>query len=1045
MSDPFDRLKSALQSRYALDREVGSGGMATVYLAEDVRHHRKVAVKVLRPELAATLGPTRFLREIEIAAQLQHPHILPLLDSGEADGFLYYVMPFIEGTSLRERLAKQGELPVAETVRLLRDVADALSYAHSRGVVHRDIKPDNVMLSGRHALVMDFGVAKAVSEATGRQSLTTLGVALGTPSYMAPEQAAADPNVDHRADIYALGVMGYELLTGKPPFTGLTPQQVLAAHVTEAPRPVTTQRASCPPALADIVMRCLAKRPADRWQSAEEVLERLEGLGTPSGGVTPTQTQPTAAVSPDGGWHANPLKVVGLFLLVSIAVLGVVYFLTIQLGLPDWVPWGALVLLLIGLPIMVTTGVIERRRARARATGFWSPSGETGVQRLLTWQRATRGGYVAFGALGVGTIVYTGMRLFGIGPVGTLVGAGKLAARDKLIIADFVNHAADTTLGPSVTEAFRVDIAQSPVVNVLSSSLVSEALSRMHRDPKSMLEAATARDVAMRDGAKAIVAGEISPIGKGLVLSAKVLAAVDGSELVAVRETAADDHEILPAIDRLSRRIRERIGESLRTIRANEPLEEVTTGSLEALRLYTEGSRASDNGETDRAITLLRQAIALDSGFAMAWRKLAVAIGNARGSTAERVAASTRAYEHRDRLTEVERYQTTAYYFWDVDYNPEKIISAYRAILELKPDDPIAPNNLALILAMLRRWAEGEAIAQRSVDGGGTGTIFGQLAQAQMAQGKMKEARATLAEMGRRSPQSVYRHAVLSGYFAANQQFDSSRIQLDSVRLLSRDPTDQSTAALAGGAVALTQGQLAEAERQARDFQAAGLRRGLPEDYLEGAVRIAQAQAIYRADRAGAVRTLDAALADHPLTTLPAFDRPYAQLATAYAMAGQPAKARALLKEYEAVVPVGIRRGDAVGERAQGYLALAEGRPQDAITAFQAWWDKSGCTNCALADMGRAYDMAKQPDSALAVYQRAVQNPGGMLSLLDYQWGLADSYRRLGELYDSKGDKQKALDNYGRFVSLWKKADPELQPQVKDVKDRMAKLAGETK
>ena len=382
MSDLLARLKVALESRYAIDRELGAGGMATVYLAEDVKHRRKVAVKVLRPELAASLGPTRFLREIEIAAQLQHPHILPLLDSGEADGFLYYVMPYIDGVSLRDRLTRQGELPVAEATRLLRDVADALSYAHGRGVVHRDIKPDNVMLSGRHALVMDFGVAKAVSEATGRQNLTTIGVALGTPAYMAPEQAAADPNVDHRADIYALGVMGYELLTGRPPFTGLTPQQVLAAHVTEAPKPVAEQRTACPPALAETVMRCLAKRPADRWQSADEIVERLEALGTPSGGTTPTQTQPTQAVRIEDRWYGHPARVASLFGVVALAVLGVVYFLTIQLGLPDWVPWGAVALLGAGLPIMIVTGLVERRRAKAKQTGVYSPSGETGSPGL---------------------------------------------------------------------------------------------------------------------------------------------------------------------------------------------------------------------------------------------------------------------------------------------------------------------------------------------------------------------------------------------------------------------------------------------------------------------------------------------------------------------------------------------------------------------------------------------------------------------------------------------------------------------------------------
>ena len=289
-----DRLKTALADRYKIERELGHGGMATVYLAEDLKHHRKVAVKVLRPDIAATLGAERFLREVEIAAQLQHPHILTLIDSGEVDGFLFFVMPFVEGKSLREQLA-HGELPINEALRILRDVADALAYAHEKGLVHRDIKPDNVLLSAHHAIVTDFGVAKAVSEATGRQQLTTAGVALGTPAYMAPEQAAADPNVDHRADIYALGVLAYELVTGRPPFTGATPQAVLSAHVTEAPKPVTEHRPAMPPLLGELIMKCLEKKPADRWQTAADILVQLETATTPSIGITPTDTQPIQA------------------------------------------------------------------------------------------------------------------------------------------------------------------------------------------------------------------------------------------------------------------------------------------------------------------------------------------------------------------------------------------------------------------------------------------------------------------------------------------------------------------------------------------------------------------------------------------------------------------------------------------------------------------------------------------------------------------------------------------------------------------------------
>ena len=259
MADAPRVLAEALADRYRLEREVGAGGMATVYLAEDVKHRRRVAVKVLRPELAASLGPQRFLREIEIAAQLSHPHVLPLLDSGQiptdqgGPGFLYYVMPFVDGESLRQRLAREGALPIGEAVRLLGEVTDALAHAHRRGVVHRDIKPDNVMLAERHALVTDFGVAKAVSEATGKHEATSVGMALGTPTYMAPEQASADPSLDHRADLYAIGAMAYEMLTGRPPFIGDSAQQVLVAHLTKAPEPPSAHRAGIPPALEQAV------------------------------------------------------------------------------------------------------------------------------------------------------------------------------------------------------------------------------------------------------------------------------------------------------------------------------------------------------------------------------------------------------------------------------------------------------------------------------------------------------------------------------------------------------------------------------------------------------------------------------------------------------------------------------------------------------------------------------------------------------------------------------------------------------------------------
>ena len=288
MADLQARLQAAVGDAYRIEKELGGGGMSRVFLAQERELERQVVVKVLPPEMAAGLNAERFRREIQLAASLQHPHIVPLLAAGHSDDLVYYTMPLIEGESVRAKLAREGELPITETMRILRDVADALAYAHEHRVVHRDIKPDNVLIARHHAVVTDFGVAKALSESTGKTSLTSAGVALGTPAYMAPEQAAADPHTDHRCDIYAVGALGYEMLTGRPPFTGATPQHVLAAQVTEAPEPVTKRRATVPAALAALVMRCLEKSPADRWQTAAELLQQLEAMATPSGGLTPT-------------------------------------------------------------------------------------------------------------------------------------------------------------------------------------------------------------------------------------------------------------------------------------------------------------------------------------------------------------------------------------------------------------------------------------------------------------------------------------------------------------------------------------------------------------------------------------------------------------------------------------------------------------------------------------------------------------------------------------------------------------------------------------
>ena len=317
MSDAIAGLNAALAERYTIDRELGHGGMAMVYLARDLKHERFVALKTLRPEIAMALGRERFLREIKLAARLQHPNILAVYDSGDAGGVLYYVMPFVEGESLRERLEREPQLPLDDALQIAREVADALSYAHGHDVVHRDIKPENIMLSGGHAIVADFGIARAVS-AAGGDKLTETGLAIGTPAYMSPEQASGMGQVDRRSDIYSLGCVLYETLAGQPPFTGPTAQAIMARHSLDSVPRLRIVRAAIPDALEQVINRALEKVPADRYQTAAQFAEAINVASTgPVSRVTGPATAP-----PSTRWLGMPRGVAVGVAAVAIVVAG---------------------------------------------------------------------------------------------------------------------------------------------------------------------------------------------------------------------------------------------------------------------------------------------------------------------------------------------------------------------------------------------------------------------------------------------------------------------------------------------------------------------------------------------------------------------------------------------------------------------------------------------------------------------------------------------------------------------------------------------------
>jgi serine/threonine-protein kinase len=1032
----LDRLQRGLGSTYRVERELGGGGMARIFVATDTSLGRQVVLKVLIPELAAGVNAERFHREVRLAASLQHPHIVPLLAAGHAQGLLYYTMPFVVGESLRQRLDREGPLPVTEVVRLLREITDAMGFAHGRRIIHRDLKPANILLSEGHALVADFGIGKALAAATASSdgltagtSLTSTGLIVGTPAYMAPEQAASDQSADHRADLYALGCLAYELLTGRPPFQATSVRGLLTAHLIESPEPVNHRRPEVPLALADLIMRLLAKDPAQRPQRARDVLTTLDTFER-------SDALPSRAVAYRAAWIAGVL-----YLIASATVLGVTHYLITVLGLPDWVMPGAVLLLVIGLPIILVTAAItgiqlgtptDARLTLRRA--HW-----------LTWKRALAGGGLAFSGLGVATIAYMVLRATGVGPLASLLSAGVIRNRERVLIAEFENHTRDSLLSRVVSDAFRIDLSQSAAVTVVPEAQSTEVLALMQRPPTTRLDLAVAREVAMRDGIKAVVSGSVAAAGGQYILSAELVAAATGEVLAGQRETARDSTTIITAVDRLSRKLRERIGESLRVLRSEAPLERVTTASPGALRKYVQAVHAGDHqADWEKAIQLLKEAVALDSGFAMAYRTLAVYLRNNGEPFADVAEAAGKALAHQDRLTERERQLMLADYYWQVTFEYDKAVTAFRALLDSHPNDRDALNNLGVVYTMLGENNVAESMFRRAIAADSLYlTPRRNLVGIQVTLNKRVEAQRTLQDMAARNPDNPTQEIV--AYYLASSGGDYRAAEVHARALEERHGTETFWRASAHHALAdlaLVRGKVGRAAQQvdiAMEAYAAG---GAESQYVTEAVSRSFLDAWFLHDPGRAIRTLDAALARFPLAAMKPSERPYLSLAWGYAAAGKPKRGRDLLGEYERMAHPGERRRDE-GTRhwAWGWVKSSEGRIHDALDEFRAQVvSMPFCQGCGLPEMSRAYDGLGETDSVIAVLERYVHS-NDLFSIMNDATELAPAYKRLGELYDRRGDHGKAKEYYARFVALWKDCDPELRPQVETARRRLAELA----
>jgi eukaryotic-like serine/threonine-protein kinase len=1049
--DLLSELQAHLGESYRLERELGGGGMSRVFLATETRLGRRVVIKVLSTELSATLSTERFAREIQLAASLQQANIVPVLAAGTAGELPWFTMPFVEGESLRARLGR-GAVSEREAVSVLRDITRALVYAHERGIVHRDIKPDNILLSGESAVVTDFGIAKAIfASRTGEYgvagaTITQVGTSIGTPAYMAPEQAAGDPNTDHRADLYALGCVAYELLTGAPPFAGRSLHELLRAHIAEVPPPVNAARADVSPSLDGLLRRLLEKHPDERPATAREVLTALDAAtsGTLSGttaSVSRTRSLPRVLLAWGGASAAA-------YVLARAAVIGI--------GVPSWTVPLVLGVALLGLPAVLFTWYVQRTAQRAlTVTPTRTPGGSPTYGTMATmalkasphvsWRRTRSLGLLAAAlvAIGIGGVLV--LRQFGLGPAASLLAAGRIEADSRLLVADFTSAAGDSTLGGVIAQAMRSALTQSSAVQVVRPAEVADALRRMTLPVTTSLTEGTARNVAARVSAPLLLTGAVTAVGNGFLVSANLVSVDSGITLATAQEGAAGADALLHAVDVVARELRSRLGESLRSVARAPSLAAVTTASLDALREYTAGVRTGDiEGDFARGLDHLDRALALDSTFSAAWRKKATYAFNLGRPRSEQQHAASMAFAFRERLTGAEREEVEIYHVRE--RNTKQTIERYRTA-----SPSVSRNNMAVLLREMGRFAAAESVANaqiaRDSAGGGSPVIqlYTNRLTAQLGQQRFEEGRRTLAEMEQRFPGSYYTETAQAWIAWTAGGIDSLAAVAE--RLLA----SRQVSSRADGAVQLASSL--GARGRLREFAPALMRLERLADSaasngnaIDTRLRLLVPQAIHRREEGTAVRVLDSIVRVAPLASGPALDSRALQVAIAYAQVGRPKSAQALLDGW-------LKRASADDrliawnewQTTAGEIALAEGRPGDAVTAFraaaeadsghleEAW---SGATHLRLA---RAFDRAGEPDSALARFTAYVDRRD-LASYWDAPTGLPIALRRLGELHEERGELAKAIERYRAFAKLWANADPELQPQVTDIRQRIQRL-----
>jgi tetratricopeptide (TPR) repeat protein len=635
------------------------------------------------------------------------------------------------------------------------------------------------------------------------------------------------------------------------------------------------------------------------------------------------------------------------------------------------------------------------------------------------------------------------MRALGIGPAGTLMATGVLEERDPILLADFENRTTDSALGTTITEALRIDISQSQVVRLVDPATVAATLRRMGVDPTALLDEGLGRQVARREGLKAVLTGEVALVGRGYMLSTRLISPADGAVLAAERKTAADDGDLISAIERLSRAVRERIGESLKGIRASPRLAQVTTPSTEALHLYSDAVRAFDTGDQRRTINLLERALDIDSAFAMAYHQLGVLYAN-QGRRGLMIENLTKAFQLREHLPNQERFHAEGVYYANVVQNDDSAIAAYQRAIDLDPFDSRALNNLGVRFNSKAQFDQAELLFERALEIYPNLQTYNNLAFAQIWQGKLDAAEATaergVLEFPDSSARSLQSRLGYIAYLRGDYSTALSRWESQRARAL-----DQGAKASAASNISwlwAVQGKVAASRPHFRESAEIFVRERFRSDYLQLSALRARFEAQVLGDRLRAERRVQEALVRVPLDSLDVSAPAYLYLADFYIGIDSLARAEALLAQFEAANDPAAQRWRRL--LLEGTIALQEGRGRDAVRQIRASArDRLDFDRHVVVfpELGRAYEAVGQVDSAIGAYERATERRGEQIAE-DALWR-PFVLKRLGELYQERGDREKAIRYYNEFVELWQDADEQLQPQVREIRQRLARLVGE--